>query len=223
MTFNFSVDDIKSLGRLACLIAAFGAVQFLLITTIAALLYPGGYDYFNYFFSWLGRVNAVNGDPNPVGQILFMVTCILVAICLLPFWIVIRSVFTETSIEKILAIIGSVVGLLGIPFMIGIGIFPSDTQTAPHISSATNFFLTMAFAIIIYSIAILMNKNYPNYYSILGGFIFVLVLIYVFVDLGAYGAFIQKVIVYSYIIWTIIQLFRIWPLVEPRNKLPAKV
>jgi hypothetical protein len=61
MSLNVSIDDFKSIGRLVCVSTTFTALQYLLLTFIAAFIYPGGYDYFGYNFSALGRVNAING------------------------------------------------------------------------------------------------------------------------------------------------------------------
>jgi hypothetical membrane protein len=52
----------SSVGRLACLVTVFGVMQFLLLTFLAAFFYPGGYDYFGYYFSDLGAVIARNGE-----------------------------------------------------------------------------------------------------------------------------------------------------------------
>lgn len=215
MTFQITVDDFKNFGRLSCLISAFGAVQFLVITTIIALIYPGGYDYFNNYFSNLGQVVALNGSPNPIGNILFLVTLGLVGLSLIPFWLVMRSLFVETTIEKGLGISGALLGFVAVPLLIGVGLFPADTEPTAHVFAARYFFLAMGLAILVYSIAILFSRNYPNFFAIFGAAIFVTVLIYVSVDLDTLGPFVQKVIVYSYIVWTIIQLFRIWPMVEP--------
>ena len=58
MGLNISIDDFKSIGRLACLSTIFASLQLLLLTTVAALFYPGGYDYLvsdRYFYD-----NAIN-------------------------------------------------------------------------------------------------------------------------------------------------------------------
>ena len=90
-----------------------------------------------------------------------------------------------------------------------------DTESNLHSFYARYFFLAFGTAILIYSIVILLNQDYGNYYSVFGLAIFLLVLIYVFGELGEIRTFVQKVIVYSYIIWAFIQVFHIWPAVEP--------
>jgi hypothetical membrane protein len=138
---------------------------------------------------------------------------------MIPFWIIIYSLFRKTTIEKILGLIGSLSGLLATPFLIGLGVYPSDTQSLEHDFFARCFFLAFAFAILLYSLAILFNQEYSNIYSIIGLMIFLLVIIYVFVPLYDFGPLTQKVIVYSYIIWAFSQVFRIWPSVEPGKRI----
>ncbi len=215
MGFNLSIDDFKSFGRLACLSTVFGSVQFLLLTTIAALFYPGGYDYLGYYFSDLGAVTARNGASNTFSSTLFFIALTVTGIFMIPTWLILPSLFKGSVYEKITSYLGTGFGLLATPLIIGIAIFPMDTESDLHGFYAQYFFLAFGFAILIYSIAILLNKDYSNFYSIFGLAIFVLVLIYVFVYFGDLRTFLQKVIVYSYIIWAAIQVMRIWPSVEP--------
>lgn len=215
MILNLSINDFKSFGRLACLSTIFVLVQFLLLTTIAALFYPGGYDYLGYYFSDLGAVTARNGTPNTFSSTLFFIALTLTGIFSIPTWLILPSLFKGSTYERITSYLGTGFGLLATPLIIGIAIFPMDTEGELHGFYARYFFLAFGVAILIYSIAILLNKDYSNYYSIFGLTIFILVLIYVFVSLGDIHTFVQKVIVYSYIIWASIQVIRIWPSVEP--------
>lgn len=215
MGLSLTINDFKSFGRLACLSSVFNVFQFLLITFIAAIFYPGGYDYFGYYFSDLGTVVARNGASNSFSSTLFIITLTLIGIFMIPTWLILPSLFKESSYQKITSFLGSGFGLLVSPLLIGVAIFPMDTELDLHMFFARYMFLAFGTAILIYSIAILLNENYANYYAIFGLAIFILVLIYVFGNLDTIGPFVQKVIVYSYIIWAFIQVFRIWPSVEP--------
>jgi len=215
MELNLSMDDFKSFGRLACLSTVFVLVQFLILTTLAAIFYPGGYNYLGYYFSDLGAITARNGAPNTISSAIFLITLTLVGIFMIPTWIILPSLFKKSTYERITSYLGTSFGLLATPLLIGVALFPMDTEPELHGLFARYFFLAFGVAILIYSVAILLNEDYSNYYSIFGFVIFILVLIYVFVNLGAMHTFVQKVIVYSYIIWASIQVFRIWPSVEP--------
>ena len=210
-------NSMKSerIDRFSCSITILGVLQFFLLTFLAAFFYPGGYDYFGYFFSDLGAVTARNGTANTTSSFIFLITLILVAVFMIPTWLILPTLFKESIYEKITSYIGSIVGLLVSPLLIGTAIYPMDTEPVLHGDFARYMFLAFGTAILIYSIAILLNKDYSNYYSIVGFIIFVLVLIYVFIGLGDLQTFLQKVIVYSYILWAFIQVFRIWPSVEP--------
>ncbi len=221
MGLHISIDDFKSIGRLACLSTIFSSLQFLLITTLAALFYTGGYDYLGYYFSDLGAVVARNGASNSFSSTLFFITLTVTGITMIPFWLILPSLFKESTVEKVLSISGSVLGLIGVPLLIAIGIYPMDTQSELHGFFAQYFFLAFGIAILIYSIAIVFNNNYSNFYSLIGLAIFILVIIFVFVELGDLSTLVQKVIVYSYIIWAFIQVFRIWPAVRPESIAPA--
>lgn len=217
MSFSISIDDFKSKGRLCCLSIIFAALQLMLISNIAALFYPGGYDFFGYYFSDLGTVLARNGASNSFSSTLFFITLTLVSIFMIPIWLILPTLFKESTVEKVLSYIGSVFGFIASPLAFLVGFFPADTESDLHSFVAQYFFLAFGLAILIYSIAILINQNYSNYFSLIGLAIFLLVLVYVFLNLGDWSTFVQKVIIYSYIVWAFIQVFRIWPSVKPQT------
>ena len=161
MGINMSFDDFKRINRLACIITIFGVLQFLLLTFIATFMYPGGYDYFGYYFSDLGAVVARNGELNTISKTLFSVTLIIIALTLIPFWLLIRSLFTKSRREKILSKIGSTLGLISSPFIIGVALFPMDTYLELHLLVSLLFVLLFVLAALLYSIAIKFNQNYP--------------------------------------------------------------
>ena len=207
----------KSLGRLACKVAIFGVLQFLLLTFLAAFFYPGGYDYFWYYFSDLGAVVARNGELNSISSTLFFVTLTVNALALIPFWLILRSLFTESTVEKFLSILGSVLGLISSPFIIGVALFPIDTQLDTHILVTLIFFLLFTLASLLYSIAIILNQNYPNYFGLIGFVLFAISLVIFMDPIAPHVAFLQKLLAYGYFIWVLIPLYLVWPLVGPEN------
>lgn len=208
---------IKSIGRLACAVTVFGVLQFFLLTFLAALFYPGGYDYFGYYFSDLGAVVAINGEPNAISSTLFFVTLTVVALALIPFWLIIRSLFTESRVEKVLSILGSVLGLISSPFIIGVALFPIDTQLDIHILVTLIFFSLFVLATLLYSIAIALNQNYPNYFGLVGVVLFAISLVIFMDPLAPHVAFLQTIVTYGYFIWVLIPIVLVWPLVGPEN------
>ena len=149
--------EIRGIGQLACIVTVLGIVQFFLLTFVAALLYPGGFDYLGYFFSDLGAVIAKNGEPNSISSALFSIAVVTVAVTLIPFWLMTHSLFKKSKLEKILSLLGSTLGLISFPFLIGVAISPMDTQLETHIIMTLVFFSLFVLATLLYSVAIILN------------------------------------------------------------------
>jgi len=201
---------IRSIGRLACLVTVFGVLQFLLLTFVAALFYPGGYDYFGYYFSDLGAVTAKNGEPNSISSTLFFVALTMVALALIPFWLIFRSIFTESRFGRVMSTIGSISGLTSSPFIIGVALFPIDTQLDAHILATLIFFSLFVLSTIFYSIAVILNQKHSNYFGFAGIVLFAVSLA-IFVDpLAPHVAFLQTIVTYGYFVWVLLQVVLIW-------------
>jgi len=200
----------SGVDRLACLVTVFGVVQFLLLTFLAAFFYPGSYDYFGYYFSDLGAVIARNGEPNSISAILFSVALTMVALALIPFWLTLRSIFTESRVGRILSTLGSISGLTSSPFIIGVALFPIDTQLDTHILATLIFFSLFVLSTIFYSIATMLNQNHSNYFGLVGIVLFAVSLA-IFVDpLAPHVAFLQTIVTYGYFVWVLLQTFLVW-------------
>lgn len=213
--------EIRSIRRLACLTTIFGVLQFFLLTFLATFFYPGGYDYFGYYFSDLGAETARNGQPNSISSKLFVMALTIVALTLIPFWLVIRSLFPESKTERVFSMLGSTLGLISSPFIIGVALFPIDNQLETHFILALTFVLLFVLASLLYSIAIMLNQNYSNYLGLIAFVLFGVSLAssaVSFMDPNVpQGAFLQKIAVYGYFIWTLIPIYLVWPLVRSRN------
>lgn len=202
--------NIKNGCRLACVVAVFGVIQFFLLTFLAALVYPEGFDYFGYFFSDLGAVVARNGEPNSISSPLFTVTVIAVAITLIPFWLIMRSTLTKSKLEKILSMLGSALGLIAFPFLIGVAISPIDTQLETHIIMTLIFFSLFVLATLLYSVAKILNQDYPKYSGIAGLVLFGVSILILADLLATYVAFLQTIVLYGYFAWVLMQTFLVW-------------
>ena len=202
--------EIKDIGRAACIVSLLGVVQFFLLTFLAALFYPGGFDYFGYYFSDLGAVVAKNGEPNSISSTLFAVTVTVVALTLIPFWLIIRSLLTKSKLEKTLSMLGSALGLTTFPFLIGVAISPIDTQLETHILMTLIFFSLFVFATLLYSIAFILNQDYPNYSGLVGLVLFVVSMIVLVDPLATYVPFLQTIVLYGYFAWVLIQTSLAW-------------
>ena len=199
--------EIKAIGQLGFFVIVLGVVQFFLLTFVAALLYPGGFDYFGYFFSDLGAVMAKNGEPNFASSALFSIAIVAVAVTLIPFWLVIRSLFVKSKLERILSMLGSVLGLISFPFLIGVAVFPMDTQLGNHILMTLIFFSLFVLATLIYSIVALLNRDYPNCLGMIGLVLFGVSTLILVDPLATYVAFLQTIVLYGYFVWVLLQTF----------------
>lgn len=174
-----------------------GIVQFLVLTYVAAVYYPGGYDYFGYYFSDLGAVTARNGDPNALSSALFSISLTLVALSLIPFWISVRNLSGESKLSKVLSKVGSISGLVSTPFIFGVALYPIDTRLNAHVLTTMLFFTLFMAGIASYSFMFMVSSEHPGSHGLVG-LLLLSLSIPVFVDpLASYVALLQKVLAYG--------------------------
>ncbi len=204
----------NNINRYVCILTFFGIFQFIILTFIASIFYPGGYDYLNYYFSDLGTILARNGDLNSISSKLFFIALTLISFSLIPFWLFIRSLFTNSKFNKVLSTFGSILGLISTPFLFGIGILPFDTQLREHIIVSIFFVLFFHLAILFYSITIVSYLPHPKYLGIIGFFLLIITLCTFIISLlypnTTYGAFLQKIDFYGCSIWVLVLIYSIW-------------
>lgn len=189
----------RNLTEIKRFIILFGVLQFFILTFTAAFFYPGGYDYLNYYFSDLGAVLARNNQTNTISAALFFLALTIVSITLVPFWLDSLNFFTHSKTERILGLFGSGMGLLCSPLLIGVALFPLDTQLETHFGFVITQFVIFSFAILFYSIAFLFNRRYLL--TVLGLSILAIGLFLMIDPMSPNAAFLQKIVVYSYFIW----------------------
>ncbi|MBD3228066.1 MAG: hypothetical protein GF329_07740 [Candidatus Lokiarchaeota archaeon] len=211
-------DKIKFLKGIFCILAVIGAIQFIIITIIAMFFYPGGYLVFEYTFSYLGTTVAENGAINSISRLLFVLACTLAAILLNPFWVVMPTLFLQKKSIKYLSLLGSFCGIVSSPFLYLLAIIPGDIDFVGHIIATNIFFLLFAAAIIIYSIAILLNTEYENVYGWVGMAFSILIILYplVFRNIYPIRSLMQRIVVYGFVLWIVYQSTRVWKSVSPK-------
>ena len=207
-------DDIKNIRRLGCILAVFGILQFLFIIFLAILFYPGGYNFFGYFLSDLGTVRARNGELNQISSAMFFATFLALNGLLIPFWLILRTIFTNSTLEKSLSTLGSVIGLISTVFALGIGIYPMDTQFEAHEFFAFSYTLLLALLVFFFSIAMVLNQDYSNYVSVISFSLFITIGLFEIINFGKYQAFVQKIIFGGFIFWLLIQIRHVWSFIR---------
>lgn len=199
--------DTKRIGAWCGILAG---VSFVILTFVLMLIYPGGYSFLENSFSSLG-LSVINGVDTPFNWFLFAVATTLSGVSSIPFWFTIRKVFTETGTLKVVSAIGTTLGSIAGICLCGVGIFAGDLYGLQHFWSTILFFLIFAVAIAVYSIGILMNPEYENVYALVGIIVCVICLIHIF--LGG-GAPMQKVAVYSIIMYSVFQGYKLLKVFE---------
>jgi hypothetical protein len=205
--------NIKLSRKYCGLCGIIGGTQFIILTIIAMIIYPGGYIFWEHFFSNLGCIYAyepggILRGPNIPSRIIFVITCTTAAILIIPLLLGLNTLFKKTKIEKYLITIGTISGLIAAPNLSLLAIFASDVLHVPHVLTTQLFFIFYGVTIILFSLAILIDKDYENYYGYIGLIIAVFLLLYAFVFL--YNAPFQKVTVYLTILWSAIQGIKLW-------------
>jgi hypothetical membrane protein len=194
------IENWKRLGTWCGILAG---IQFIIITFALMIPYPEGYSFFENSFSSLG-LSVTRGYPTPLNWLFFAVATTAAGMLSIPFWLSIRTVLVETTPEKILSGIGTTLGVIAGPCLAGVGIFAGDLYGTEHGISTILFFLLFSSAIIIYSIAILINKDYEPIYALVG--ILVAIICYTHILVPGFGnAAMQKAAVYSMILYSVIQ------------------
>ena len=200
---------MKSWKRISAFLGIIGAFAFVIITFIAMLTYPGGYSFLDDYVSELG-LTVTNGQPSMLNYALFSIACTSVAICIIPFLLAMRTEFTETTTLKILSWFGTISGIAAAPNLSALALFAADIYPTEHGLTTLLFFLLITVGILIYSITIVLNANYPRLYAMIG---FIVVII-CFLHIGAFfsrvfavfgSAVWQKVSVYALVLWSAFQ------------------
>lgn len=200
-------------------ISLIGAICFLVLTTLAMYLYPGGtihapelesYSFLNNYFSDLGRTRTFDGVSNMTCHRIFKAALTISGSTLILFFTALPSLFKKPS-TKTLAIIAAVLGIIAGFCYIGIGWVPWNESYWGHRRYVRISFLSFLSMIVFYVLAIYSERSYPNKYGkvLLVFFIILLIqIIIMFFGPRAYRnsealflqAVAQKIVVYSEIL-----------------------
>lgn len=205
----------KMWKKVGLLIGAIGILQFIALTVFAMFLYPDGYSFMGDFFSTLGRTVTYGGAPNMPCRTLFVIACVGAGATIVPFWLILPDFFIKSKKTKQLSLVGSACGVAASPFLMLLALFTTDTQYDPHIVSSILFFLLFGIAVLIYSVAIFLNEDYPNAFGLYGIALTITIVLYATAFFNTpLNPPIQKVIVYAIIFWAFLQISYLWNRVD---------
>jgi len=149
-----------------------------------------GYSFWNNFISDLGMTHSFGGVPNPISTLFLLIGIITLSVGGSLFYLLAFIVFSNdkknNSTTTRLSAIGSIFGIVACIFLLGISIFPKDTELLLHEITSTIFFLFTFAAVLFYNRIIIINEDISNKYTILG---------YIFIICGVIYAIVPKLII----------------------------
>lgn len=160
----------------AYLFVILGGVMYVILSSLGMLFYAGGtysnpdapgYSFWANFLSDLGRTRAFSGKDNTVSMVLYAIALSFWAISFFPFFLALRSLFTEGEVEKILSTIGTLLGMIAAIGLIGIAFTPADILGGPHIIFVYIGYIALLHLGIIYSITLFKSEKLPIQYAII--------------------------------------------------------
>ncbi len=161
--------------RTVFLLAMFGCVQFMVLSTAAMFFYPGGtrsdnattgYSFWTNFFSDLGRTSAHSGAPNTVSMALFVTALTLAGIALILFFLAMPHYFRETRSARRLSYAGSTFGVISGVCFLGIAAVPSDINLTVHRLFVYIAFTALLVVVLCYTTAIFKTRSFSRRYAL---------------------------------------------------------
>jgi hypothetical protein len=166
---------IVSWGQRPFQLVMWGCGQFVVLTLIAMLIYPGGtkfdpnapgYTFFHNFFSELGFTVTRGGLANPIAAPMFFIALTLAGLGLVFYFVVSLQFFWKTTLLKVLSILGSFSGIVSGLAYVGIAFTPANLLPDPHLQFVLLAFRAFLPAVLFYLVAIFLNREYPNSYAV---------------------------------------------------------
>lgn len=219
--------------------AIFAGIQYVVLTIVAMLIYPGsthrnnetvGYVFSENFLSDLGRTKVFDGTSNLIGAGMYFWVLLSVGASSILLFTILRYLFREKRWVKYLSYLMVAAGVFAGVGLVGIGCAPADLIRDIHI-----FFVYWSFVFLLASLLLLMiciygTPRFPNKYAHLLLFSNLVLAVYVWLlfygpnpyttDEGLMIQVVgQKIIVYLLIISLTIQAYgakKVW------NKLPVE-
>lgn len=153
--------------RVAWLSVASG-LAYLALSTTGMVLYPGGtkvdpsttgYRFFENMFSDMGRHVSHSGAPNVIPASLFVASMCMLAVALIPFYIVQSKTLDHAGKGK--AGVAWILGSVSAIFLALAGIFSQDVFPVLHLRLAQLVFVFVVPAVFIYAWLIFNDTIYP--------------------------------------------------------------
>jgi hypothetical protein len=167
--------DYKKWQERAFVFTLVGCVQYVILTVLGMLVYTGGtytdsnsvgYNFFENYFSDIGRTVSHSGTSNTLGFVLFVVAMTVGGIAIVAFFWATIGQFQEPPLLKAMSIVGSVIGgFAGIAFIV-VALVPADIDIGMHRLFMYISFGSILASAFIYTIAMISRDKYRNNYQL---------------------------------------------------------
>jgi hypothetical membrane protein len=131
-------------------------------TIVSWAFYPDPFGPSTHYLSRLGNFNY-----SPYGAYFYNWGCILTGLVLVPFFIGLKDWYTENLIQRIIMIIGQILGVASGFALMAIGVFSED-QGEPHMVASSTFFTIIFFVLILIIIALFLNPAFNRLVGVYG-------------------------------------------------------
>ena len=222
---------MKDWRKWCFLLGIIGAIQFLVLTSGAMTIYPGGtihepqletYNFLYNYFSDLGRTFTFDRSSNQHSHMLFKTALTLSGLCLIIFFLALPGLF-HRPLAKGLIGFAAFFGICSGLCYIGIGWVPYNLNYYGHIVFVRTGFILFLLMSLFYTLAILAEPTYPNRYAGAFGIFSIILAIQIYIMLFGPRAWrtneglllqavAQKVVVYAEILCMLYQSWGAWRL-----------
>ena len=153
-----------------------GCTAYVILIFLAMVFYPGGtptnpntqgYTFWENWLSDLGLIESHSGENNIVSMVLFTAALTFWGLSVIPFFLALRLLFTESKFEKLLSTVGSILGVIAGIGLIGIAYTPADILGLLHITFVYIAYLSLFILGVIYSITLFKSKILPKQYAVI--------------------------------------------------------
>lgn len=124
--------------------------------------YPESFGPSTHYLSRLG-----NFDFNFFGAYVYNIGCILTGLALIPFFISLKDWWIENSIQRVIMVIGQILGVASGVALMAIGVFSEDPGE-PHMVASSTFFLIIFFVLVLIIIALFLNPIFNKLVGLYG-------------------------------------------------------
>ncbi len=206
MTLNTSQkNEIIDKIQRACILAIFGFLLYYGSILVAALLYPGGYNFYTNYFSDLGRTVTPEGNDNIFSVIFFVSGTTVTGLLFIPFWTRYYTIFSSSTFSRKVARLGSAFGVFVIPSLFGIALIPINIWLDLHAIFSFAYYLTISLSLLCYSLSIILDPFYPSKSGYMGVLIVLFELLFIIGIFSEIEPFIQKLTSLCFFCWFVVQ------------------